>query len=378
MIEFFEREVGLEVLFDGQESQGLTGAHIIEWFWLRDHGEDDASIDAQTGQRLTDTFALSPDVLPRHLRPNPTGIEIDWEDGATTAHSVAQLVAVLASPHPPIGAGVPVKFPDDVELWHSEPTFTSVVFDALLDDDRELSGWLERLHRWGFAFASDVPAGEAAIEALASRIGYVRQTIFGGVWELVNDVTKHADSAYATTALEPHTDSTYSIDAPGLQLFCFQERSDEGGQSTIVDGFAAAAQLPVEHQRTLASVSVPGHYLETGLDLEAERPLLRLDSRGELIQVSFNNYDRAPFLIESDQRRFYAAYRAFHDLVNDESRWLSRRVEAGELMAIDNWRVLHGRRSFVGTRRALGAYLNQEDVHSRRRVLRKSHLSSVV
>lgn len=373
MIEFVERPDGLEVLADGSDGHAFAGSHLLDWFWLRDHGEDETSLDAATGQRLVDTFALSTDIQPRALRSHRGSVEIEWEDGATTSHSVSQLSAVLANAHPPIGAGTPVRFPDDVELWDVEPSVEDGSFEALLDSDAALGRWLDGLHRYGFAFATGVPAGPEAIEAISSRIGYVRQTIFGGVWELANDVTKHADSAYATTALEPHTDSTYSVDAPGVQLFCFQERSDEGGESTIVDGFAAAAALPIEHQRTLSSVTVPGRYLEPGVMLEAERPLLRLNSRGELVQVSFNNYDRAPFVIESDQRRFYSAYRAFHEIVNDERRWLSRRLEPGELMAIDNWRALHGRRSFAGTRRALGAYLNQEDVQSRRRVLRSEH-----
>lgn len=364
-------------MFGSQGPNGASGAHLIDWFWLRDHGEDEGSIDPATGQRRTDTFALNPDVRPRGLRPGRDGIDIDWEDGATTSHSVAELASVLARPHPPIGVGHQVNIPADVELWDEQPRIDTAPFDALIEDDAALGRWLDSLHRWGFAFASGVPEGQHAVEAIASRIGYVRQTIFGGVWELVNDVTKHADSAYATTALEPHTDSTYSVDAPGLQLFCFQERSDEGGESTIVDGFAAAAALPIEHQRALASVVVPGRYLEPGVALEAERPVLRLNSRGELVQVSFNNYDRAPFLIEADQRRFYAAYRAFHEIVNDESRWLSKRVEPGEMMAIDNWRVLHGRRAFTGARRAFGAYLNQEDVQSRRRLLTNAHFSSL-
>jgi hypothetical protein len=41
-------------------------------------------------------------------------------------------------------------------------------------------------------------------------------------------------------------------------------------------------------------------------------------------------------------------------------------LTAGKVLAIDNWRVLHGRRAFTGHRRMLGAYLSREDYESRR------------
>ena len=54
----------------------------------------------------------------------------------------------------------------------------------------------------------------AATEALLRRIGYVRETIFGGIWEFTADLAK-ADTAYTNLELRPHTDGTYSHDAPG-------------------------------------------------------------------------------------------------------------------------------------------------------------------
>ena len=45
----------------------------------------------------------------------------------------------------------------------------------------------------------------------------VRNSIFGGLWTFESD-NKKADSEYSQEELRPHTDSTYSNDAPGLQL----------------------------------------------------------------------------------------------------------------------------------------------------------------
>ena len=52
----------------------------------------------------------------------------------------------------------------------------------------------------------------------------------------------------------------------------------------------------------------------------AARPVFRHDHNGTLVQVSYNNSDRAPFLLPADDMaRLYAALRAFDQLANHES-----------------------------------------------------------
>ena len=73
--------------------------------------------------------------------------------------------------------------------------------------------------------------------------------------------------------------------------------------------------------------------------------------------MSFNNYDRAPFwLPEPQMSAFYEAYAALHELIIDESRWLEIRLEPGDALIFDNWRVLHGRRAYTGRRVFHGCY----------------------
>jgi trimethyllysine dioxygenase len=67
---------------------------------------------------------------------------------------------------------------------------------------------------------------------------------------------------------------------------------------------------------------------------------------------------------------FYDALRAFEQLANDERLIWSQVLRPGEAMLFDNWRVLHGRRSYTGRRHLCGAYLNHEDFESRLRLYR--------
>ena len=115
---------------------------------------------------------------------------------------------------------------------------------------------------------------------------------------------------------------------------------------------------------------VPGQYIGDGAHLMAARPVFRHDHTGRLVQVSFNNYDRAPFLLEeADMVAFYDAIRVFDELANDPAMQWRHVLQPGEALLFDNWRVLHGRAAYTGLRRMCGGYLNREDIESRLRQL---------
>ncbi len=115
---------------------------------------------------------------------------------------------------------------------------------------------------------------------------------------------------------------------------------------------------------------VPGQYIGDGAHLMAARPVFRHDHHGNLVQVSFNNADRAPFLLPPDEMiAFYDAIRAFDNLANDHSMQWRHTLAPGETMLFDNWRVMHGRASYTGGRKLCGAYLNHEDFESKIRLL---------
>lgn len=379
VIEITGQPDGLHVVFSFDDPNDASRPaeetkQIFGWKWLRDHGEDSGSIDPDTWQRRVDTFAIPDDICAEYLTPDDNGLLIDWTDGSQSTHSWALLADIAAAQRVAVPTPRSVTIPQTVDrqLWRSAPgdLAAPIPNELFLNNDNALGVWLAVLHRRGYGLIADVPAGHDAVTAIADRIGYVRPTVFGQIWDLNSDVTDHADTAYTTTYLEPHTDGTYMHDAPGLQLFCCQERDGTGGQSILVDGFAAVAELPPEQADLLAAIPVPGHYIEPGVHLATERAPLRVDAAGVLVQVSFNNYDRAPFMLQpDDQARFYDAYQALHDLLIDERRWLKIDWEPGQMLVIDNWRVMHGRTGYTGSRSFLGAYMNHEDFESKLRVL---------
>ena len=95
--------------------------------------------------------------------------------------------------------------------------------------------------------------------------------------------------------------------------------------------------------------------------LEAKRPIFKLDNK-ELVQVSFNNYDRTEFRIEEKvTNKFYEAIKKFDELANSDKFQWRHILKPGELLIFNNWRILHGRGSFNGKRKMAGCYINMED-----------------
>jgi trimethyllysine dioxygenase len=339
------------------------------WLWLRDHSRDPVTLNPATLQREVHTAGLPRDLAATDVVRSDDDVIVRWP--GDDLDSVLP-VAFLADFRTPVPAAA--RLAVEKVLWDAEmilPT-PSTPYDAIMGSDEGLRDWLTQVAAYGFALATGVPATTEATEGLIRRVAYVRESIFGGFWSFTADQSK-ADSAYTNIELLAHNDGTYSHDAPGLQLLHCLHFEGTGGESTMSDGFRVAAELKEQSPQlydVLSSVVVPGEYQGDGAHLRAARPMLRHDHTGALVQVSFNNNDRAPFLLDPDQMvAWYDALREFDALANSRRLQWRHGLRPGEAMLFDNWRALHGRAAYTGSRTLCGAYLNHEDFEGRLRLL---------
>ena len=339
------------------------------WLWLRDHAHDDATIHPVTQQRQLDTAALPSDLQATTATATDGVVHLTWRTTAETSDLPIEFLRRFRSPRTACISATPRPVAWDGATIVDAPL--EVAYDAVMEGDEGLRQWMTTVAAYGFAIVTGTPATAAATEALIRRVGYVRETIFGGFWEFTADLSK-ADLAYTNLFLSAHTDGTYSHDAPGLQMLHCLYFDGDGGESTLVDGFKIAEALRSAEPdvfEVLSTVAIPGQYIGDGAHLMAARPVFRHDHTGGLVQVSYNNSDRAPFLLPADEMaQLYDALRAFDRLANSESMQWQHVLRPGEALLFDNWRVLHGRHSYSGKRTLCGAYLNHEDFESRLRI----------
>ncbi len=348
---------------DGVESR-------YPWLWLRDHAHDEATIHPVTRQRRLDTAALPSDLQASAATVVDGVVRLMWHGLAEASEVPVEFLHLFRSPQAARIAAAPRPVLWDGAALGQAPL--EVPYEAVMQSEEGVRRWLSTIATYGFAVVTGTPATAVATEALIRHVGYVRETIFGGFWEFTADLSK-ADMAYTNLHLSAHTDGTYSHDAPGLQMLHCLSFDGAGGDSTLVDGFKIADVMQStepELFEVLCDVAIPAQYIGDGAHLVAARPVFRHDHNGTLVQVSYNNSDRAPFLLPADEMaQLYAALRAFDNLANDESMQWRHVLRPGEALLFDNWRVLHGRRAYTGTRTMCGAYLNHEDFESRLRTV---------
>ena len=362
--------INILALDDQLEVEWADGhQYAFGFFWLRDNAKDESSFDIRSNQRELFTAGLPFDIKPisADLEADQQAIAVRWPDiDAVVCYKSDMLYR--ESIRSLKGADIQGR-----KVWGASKGAQQFTLDSLLKE-RPSAGMslVKALHADGFALINDCPAEKGSVNQIASFLGYVRETIFGGVWEFEADGDM-ADSAYTSKALRPHTDGSYSFDAPGAQILLCVENDAEGGKSIIVDGYKIAEQMKREHPgqyADLARLDVEGVYAGDGVELRARRPTFREDSQGNLVQVTFNNYDRSELLYPEPQMNcFYQALQTFDLALNDSANQWTHQLTVGQALVFDNWRMLHGRTAFSGNRKMTGAYTNREDLESRIRLL---------
>jgi gamma-butyrobetaine dioxygenase len=341
--------------------------------WLRDNCPCPTCRHPLIPERLVDTLSIPDDITPSTVEVGRDGtLRITW--AGEEHHSVfdPSWLAEHAYDDGPKAA------PDDHTLW-AAATMTSPPefgYDAVMGDDAQLLAWLRDLRRFGLAFVRDAPTTPGTVVDLAERVAFLRNSNFGLLWDVISK--PDPDSlAYTAHALAPHIDLCGREMLPGVQFLHCLVFEASGGDSILVDGFACAAELaatdPASYE-LLTTTPLLFRYRDGGrTDISARAPLIRLDHDGRPREVRFTNALLAPLDVPPDLTLpIYRAVRAFGRLLGSDRFAVRFRLEPGDVMCFDNYRVLHGRSEFdpnSGARHLQGCYIDRDDFLSRIRTL---------
>jgi gamma-butyrobetaine dioxygenase len=215
------------------------------------------------------------------------------------------------------------------------------------------------------------------MQALMERVGPLRRTNWGGIAD-VKSVANAYDLTMTQRGLEPHTDNPYRDPIPGyIWLHCLTNAAD-GGDSTLADGYRAAQLLRERDPAAfdcLTRVSPGFRYRDETTWLESEGPLIELDNQGRIFRVRYSNRtERVEALPAEELARYYAARQAFYQLITSDELTLNLKLDPGQMLIMDNYRLLHGRRAFElagGVRHLRQGYVDRDSTASRRLVLRQ-------
>ena len=183
--------------------------------------------------------------------------------------------------------------------------------------------------------------------------------------------------AHTALELKPHSDLASYSWPPSLQLLHYISNGVTGGETVLVDGWNVLAELRREHPDAydlLSGVSVPFKIYSATEDTYAEEPIIQHYPDGRMRVFRFSNQTMQPIRIHPDRvEPFYDAYRKLGRLIAEDRFRVNVKLDGGDMLAVHNHRVLHGRLAFdpsSGDRHLQDLYMEWDDVMAKRRVLR--------
>jgi len=348
--------------------------------WLRDNCPCAECLDPGSGQKLRDITELPDGLAVSATADAGESVEVTYApDGHRSTFSRSWLAAHALGRDKDGGDG---RTEDDKELWlpaDLDPAAGRLPEDSwprYLAEPASRARALDAVLRWGFVLLHHVPAEPGRVLEVAASFGFVRETNYGQLFD-VRVEPRPGNLAYTSRRILPHTDNPYRDPVPTVQLLHCLHAADDGGDTGLVDGLAAARELRAADREAfdlIARTPVPFGYRDKSTELRASQPLIQLSARGRIRGVRFNNRSSRPLRLPyAEVTAFYTAYRRWAGLLARPERQLNLRLAPGDCLVFDNTRVLHARTAFSVTegRHLQGCYADLDGLASTLAVLRR-------
>ncbi|MCU1399926.1 MAG: gamma-butyrobetaine dioxygenase [Acidimicrobiales bacterium] len=349
--------------------------------WLRDNCPCERCVHQGTKEQMFELVTVSEDLHATAAEIDATGsLSVSWStDSPDIAPHLSTFHAGWLRRH---------AYDDEtrrdrhrtLQTWDGQSLREPPTFDgrAIMADDDALYDWLVALDTFGVSRVQHVPCEVDAIADLVGRIGIVRETNFGLLWDVKSEPNP-ISNANTSLPLPPHVDLPTREYQPGLQFLHCILNETSGGENILVDGFRIAELIREQHPadyEVLTTVPFEWANRSRTSDYRWSSPLIVTETDGSLREMRVGNWLRAPLDVSFDMvEACYRAYRRLFELTYRTDLQLRFRLEPGEVMAFDNRRALHARGEFTdmsGRRFLRGCYSERDELRSRMRMIERA------
>tara|TARA_B100001121_G_scaffold297238_1_gene303445 strand:+ start:432 stop:1532 length:1101 start_codon:yes stop_codon:yes gene_type:complete len=350
------------------ENHGLKKE--IHPFWLRERVNGDKHVDKGTQQRLFDPTNLQDDIEIDNIDLSKDFLEVKFKDGTFTKLAIISILKELSNTND-------VKHIDKIQWDSSLKDFNNFSFSKNFFNNKEMYQALQGFYKFGFVIFKNVPTENNYIVNFANSIGSIRRTNFGEFFNVKSKPNPN-DLAYTSLPLAPHTDNPYRNPVPCIQMLHCIENEVSGGYSTLVDGFTVSEKLKKEFPnfyKILTEIKVRFQFIDNTVVLEDWAEMIQLDEKGEFKQVRFSpRLDFVPLLDKEKLELFYSARKKISELYNSDKYRIEFKLNSGDLLMMDNHRLLHGRTKFdanEGNRFLQGCYIDYDSTEGKLKHLKR-------
>ena len=350
------------------ENQGLKKE--IHPFWLRERVNGDIYIDKGTQQRLFDPTELKENIEINNLNLSNDFLEITFNDGAYTKLAIKNILKEFSNKNE-------VKDINKIEWDSSLKKYNIFKFKDNFFEDKEMYKALINFYQYGFVIFKEVPTKNNFIVNFANSIGSIRRTNFGEFFN-VRSKPNPNDLAYTSMSLAPHTDNPYRNPVPCIQMLQCIENKVSGGLSTLVDGYTVSQKLKKDFPddyKILTEIKVRFQFVDNSVVLEDWSEMIQVDEDGYFKQVRFSpRLDFVPLMDKEKLELFYSARKKISELYNSNKYKIEFKLSPGDLLMMDNHRLLHGRTSYdanEGNRFLQGCYIDYDSTEGKLKHLKR-------
>ena len=348
-----------------------SSSQEIHPFWLRERVTNEEYFDNNTQQRKFDPTFLKTDVEIKSAKINSDFLEINFNDGVNFKLEINKIIQEFSK--------------DDLliqsikkEKWDSN--FNNIEkynYSQSMFESKEMYELLINFYKYGFVIIKDVPTNDNFIVKFANSIGSIRRTNFGEFFNVKSKPNPN-DLAYTSLALAPHTDNPYRNPVPCIQMLHCIENEVNGGLSTLVDGYTVTEKLKKDfrdYYNILTDVKVRFQFIDQSVILEDWAEMIQLNEKGEFKQVRFSpRLDFVPLMEKNKLELFYSARKKISELYNSDQYRVEFKLSPGDLLMMDNYRLLHGRTSYdtsQGNRFLQGCYIDYDSTEGKLKHLKR-------
>ena len=314
----------------------------FHYTWLRDHCLCAECYHPNSSQKIYDVSLGPPALEPPSVEQTAEELRILWNE-APPHESVFPISWLLDHSYDP--APGPERQSEPV-LWDHAwiEAHPPGRFDASSTPFESCTGQLGTL---GFAVVHHLGPGD--LHPWLGAVGPLHTTEYGAT-SRVKPMPEAKDLALSNggDSLLPHTDGSYRCGERLLQFLYAHENTTAGGDSILVDGFRVARDFRRRHPNEFqllarTPIRFRQYDKQAGYLFTHTTSILVLNDSGEpeAIYYSPKNIDwQLPF----DQvAGYYRAYSLFSGYLNDPAYQYRFRLERGDCLLFQNFRVLHGR-----------------------------------
>ena len=342
----------------------------IHPFWLRERVNSENFLDQKTQQRLFDPTMLKNSSEISKVNISDKFLEVSFKDGAYAKLVIENILK---------------EFEKDNELyfinkisWKSDFQNNNIYkFNENFFEEKIMYESLLDFYKYGFVIFENVPTKDNFIVNFANSIGSIRRTNFGEFFNVKSKQNPN-DLAYTSLPLAPHTDNPYRKPVPCIQLLHCIENEVGGGLSTLVDGVAVTEELKKEHPsffQILTEIKVRFQFIDDNVVLEDWAEMIQLDENKRLKQVRFSpRLDFVPLMDKEKLELYYAARNKISEMYNSEKFRIEFKLKPGDLLMMDNYRLLHGRTEYnanEGNRFLQGCYIDYDSTEGKLKHLKR-------